>query len=36
VSNAGEQLTRDKSPGDEVIRFRKAELNGSAFYLELL
>ena len=21
VSNAGEQLTRDKSPGDEVIRF---------------
>ena len=37
ASNAEEQLARDKSPGDEVIRFRKAGLNGSAFfYLELL
>jgi hypothetical protein len=24
VSNAGEQLARDKSPGDEVIRFNHA------------
>ena len=27
VSNAGEQLTRDKSPGDEVIRSNHAGLN---------
>jgi hypothetical protein len=25
VSNAGEQLTRDKSPGDEVIRFNQCQ-----------
>ena len=31
MSSAGEQLTRDKSPGDEVIRLRKAELYGLAF-----
>jgi|GEM_PF-3978486 len=31
MSNAEDQLIRDKSPGDEVIRFKKAELYGSAF-----
>ena len=39
VSNAGEQLTRDKSPGDEVIRFNHAGLNSywdSAFFIGLL
>ena len=39
VSNAGEQLTRDKSPGDEVIRSNHAGLNSywdSAFFIGLL
>ena len=37
VSNAGEQLARDKSPGDEVIRFNHAGPDSnwdSAFLLD--